>query len=103
MTPQNVCRFIVHISNDVCYSTINNYVSALNSLWRLRHDFSDLCEDYGPSLVLKGLKRLKGDSSEPMDPLLPSDLLNIKHHVSFSKQEEVVIWLIILYCANHIL
>ena len=94
--PSNVCRFLVHISETVCYTTLNNYVSALNALSRLRADFVDLRLDYNITLVLRGLRRIKGDATEPMDPLLPEDLSNIQGQVVMSNLEERIIWIIIV-------
>ena len=96
VTPKNVCRFLVHSLDRVCYTTLNNYVSALNALSKLHTDYVDLHSDYGVILVLRGLKRIKGDASEPMDPLLPTDLCLIQHQVDFNVIEERIVWLIVL-------
>ena len=94
--PKNVCRFLVYVSDKVCYTRINNYVSALNALSRLRSDFSDLRQDYGITLVLKGLRRIKGDACEPMDPLLPEDLHKMEAFVDKTSLEQQVIWIIVV-------
>ena len=94
--PKNVCRFLVYVSESVCYTTLNNYVSALNALSRLRSDFVDLRQDYNITLVLGGLKRIKGDAREPMDPLLPDDLQKIRQHIDFGILEERIVWIILV-------
>lgn len=34
--PINMCRFLYEASNDLCYSSLNNYVSGLNLLSKLK-------------------------------------------------------------------
>ena len=94
--PSNVSRFLVHVSEQVSFTTLNNYVSALNALLRPRSDFTDLRQDYGLILVLRGLRCIKGDATEPMDPLLPSDLLKIHQVVNHSDSLEHLVWIIVV-------
>ena len=96
VTPKNVCRFLVQVSDSVSYVTLNNYVSALNTLSKLHKDYLDLRQDYGLTLVLRGLKRIKGDCSEPMDPLFPEDLKLCFLQVNWQDPEERIIWIIVL-------
>ena len=96
ITPQTVCRFLVSIGDSLSYTTLNNYVSALNSLGKFYSGDFDLRKDYGITLLLRGFKRLKGTSAAPKDPLLPSDLLKIHDVVDFSDPKQRLIWVIIL-------
>ena len=96
ITPQTACRFLVDISDSVSFLTINNYVSALNVLGRFHVGDFDLRQDYGVVLLLRGLRRLKGDSSSPKDPLMPSDLRDIYKYVDMSDTTQSTVWLIIL-------
>ena len=96
ITPQTVCRFLVHIGDELTYTTLNNYVSALNVLGRFSQGSFDLRHDYGVQLLLRGFRRLKGDSSKPKDPLMPSDLKKMFCFVDLSDQAQLVMWLIIL-------
>ena len=91
-----MCRFLVDIGDDLSYTTLNNYVSALNSLCRFNDGTFDLRQDYGISLLLKGFKRLKGDTSNPKDPLLPVDLKEMSRYVDMSDREQFTVWLIIV-------
>ena len=84
------------IGNDLSYTTLNNYVSALNSLGRFYSADFDLRKDYGITLLLRGFKRLKGDITTPKDPLLPADLRLIHPLVDFSDRKQSMIWIIIL-------
>ena len=78
------------------YSTLNNYVSALNVLGKFSDSSFDLRKDFSVELLLRGFKRLKGDAASPKDPLLPSDLRKMHHYVDFSVHSQMVMWLIFL-------
>ena len=96
VTPQNVCRFLVYIGDELTYTTLNNYVSALNTLGRFDDGLFDLRQDFGVKLLLRGFRRLKGDRKKQKDPLLPSDLRLIYKEVNFKDPVHLVVWLIIL-------
>ena len=96
VTPQNVCRFLVAVGDTLTYSTLNNYVSALNSLAKYYDGDSDLRKDYGVLLLLRGFKRIKGDSAKQKDPLSPTDLKKISCFVNFSDRSQFTVWLIIV-------
>ena len=96
VTPQTVCRFLVSVGDNLSYTTINNYVSALNSLGKHFDGSFDLRLDYGVSLLLRGFKRLKGDETHKKDPLLPSDLRALAAVVNLDDTSEFTVWLIVL-------
>ena len=96
MKPHTVCIFLADIGDDLSYSTLNNYVSALNVLGKMFDDSFDLRQDYGVLLLLKGFKRLKGDVSSPKDPLLLEDFKKIHSVVDFSSEIQHLIWIIIV-------
>ena len=96
ISPQTICRFLVDIGDHLSYATLNNYVSALNTLGKFYHGAFDLRKDFGVQLLLRGFKRLKGDNSSPKDPLLPSDLKKMFKYVVLSDHAQSVMWLIIV-------
>ena len=96
ITPQTACRFLVYIGETVTNSTLNNYVSALNSLGKFYDGTFDLRQDFGVTLLLRGFRRLKGDSSTPKDPLLLEDLRKIFYYVDLTDITQFTVWLIIL-------
>lgn len=95
--PINVCRFLYEASNDLCYSSLNNYVSGFNLLSKLNNGL-DLREDFGVSLMLKGLRRIKGDVSHPKEPLMPADLKSIFQAVNLSDHTELSVWVGVMVC-----
>ena len=94
--PETVCIFLADIGDNLSYSTINNYISALNVLGKMYDHTLDLRQDYGVKLLQKGFKRLKGDYSSPKDPLLPDDLKKLCPFVDHSDQVQFTIWIIIV-------
>ena len=42
----------------------------LNNMAKLAENYQDVCQDYGITLVLRGLRRLPGDAKAQMDPIL---------------------------------
>ena len=96
VTPQNVCRFLVSVGDTLTYTTLNNYVSALNVLGKFYNGAFDLRNDFGVIFLLRGFRRLKGDASHPKAPLSPGDLKRIAAVVNYKDPTERVIWVIIL-------
>lgn len=92
LTSENISRFLVWKSSTVSYVTLNNYVSALNVIGKINDQRVDLREDYVIHLTLRGLRRILGDFSQPMDPLSPSDLIRIRAHVNWSSRKEAAVW-----------
>lgn len=96
MSAENVCRFLVWKCGDVSYVTLNNYVSSLNVLNKLNEGTINLRDDYTVQLTLRGLRRILGDRSSPVEPLLPSELLRIRRWVNDAIPEEWGAWTCIL-------
>ena len=96
VTPQNVCRFLVSVGDTLTYTTMNNYVSAVNVLGKFYDGAFDLRQDFGVLLLLRGFRRLKGDTSHPKDPISPEDLKHIAAVVNYQDPTELVIWVIVL-------
>ena len=98
-----MCRFLVSVGDDLSYTTLNNYISALNSLGKFSDSSFDLRQDYGVFLLLRGFKRLKGDVNLQKDPILPPDLRQIAKIVDFSNEIQVIMWTIILLAFRSLL
>lgn len=102
LDPHNVCRFLYEASADLCYTSLNNYVSGLNLLSKLNAGV-DLRKDFGIHLMLLGLKRLKGDTVKPKEPLLPADLRKIFQEVDLNNHVEASVWIGVLFCFRTLL
>lgn len=103
MLAENVCRFLVWKSKEAGYVTLNNYVSALNVLNKLNGQRVDIREDYSILLTLRGLRRILGDVSNPMDPLLPNELIKMSKWVNGMVVKEWGAWTAILLAFRSLL
>lgn len=61
----------------------------------------DLRDDYAIHLTLRGLRQILGDISNPVDPLLPDDLLKIRQFVKFDSMVEWGTWtgVLLAFCS----
>lgn len=82
-----ICRFLIVLSRTCKFSTINNYMSAINILHRFYGYDANYREQFLTKLVMAGLKQKLGTAVEQKIPLtiellydirkkLPSDVLN---------------------------
>ena len=75
---KTVIRFLIHLSATCKYSTIINYLSAVNVLHRhFGHDitFQDV---FAVKLIVPGLRRILGDAHEQKLPITPEILLRLR-------------------------
>lgn len=69
-----VSRFLIHLGQSSQFSTVTNYLSAINNLHRYYGYEVDFRAYYIIKLIMAGLKRILGGQSIPKDPLTPSQL-----------------------------
>lgn len=69
-----VARFLVSIGQDVRYTTVNNYTSAINTLHRFYGYELDFRSYYIIKLVLKGLKTKDVEGSVAKVPFIEQQL-----------------------------
>ena len=75
--PTTVIRFLVHLSSHCKYSTIINYLSAINVLHQhFGHNvtFQDV---FSIRLIIRGLRRILGAAQEQKLPITPEILLRV--------------------------
>lgn len=89
---QTVSLYIPYLTDQVCFSTITNYVS---SVWSL-HSFMGVDPvargSFLVTCTLKGAKRLLGDVTLSADPLFPSDLVKIYKMLDYKDLSDLVFW-----------
>lgn len=72
-----ICLYIVYLARRLSFSSIRNYISALNNhLKDLSYPPIDY-EDYRLKKCMSGVKRVKGVEVKRAAPLLPKDLLKM--------------------------
>ena len=75
---RTVIRFLIHLSSYCKYSTIINYLSAINVLHRhFGHDVT-FQEVFTVKLIVRGLRRVLGDAREQKLPITPEILLRLR-------------------------
>lgn len=98
ITCDNVCIFLLHLAlQGLCYTTINNEVSALVMFAKLYGCPVDIRSDFGVNLTLKALRRLLGDQSTSKDELYPLDLYKIYTQVDRNNELEWATWVGIVF------
>jgi len=71
---RTVIRFLIHLSSHCKYSTIINYLSAVNVLHRhFGHDVT-FQDAFAVKLIVHGLRRILGDAHEQTLPITPEIL-----------------------------
>lgn len=71
-------------------------MSAVNVIRKINGDKTHLRDDCAIDLTLHGLRRILGDSSTPMDPLLSNDLIKMKLQVNFGSMQAHAVWMGVL-------
>ena len=75
---RTVIRFLIHLSSYCKYSTIINYLSAINVLHRhFGHDVT-FQEVFTVKLIVRSLRRVLGDAREQKLPITPEILLRLR-------------------------
>lgn len=98
ITCDNVCVFLLHLAlQGLCYTSINNEVSALVMFSKLYRCPVDIRSDFGVILTLKALRRLIGDQATAKDELYPSDLQRMLTFVDRSSVVEWATWVGIIF------
>lgn len=85
-----LCLFICYLARTLCYSSIKNYMSALNNHFR---DLKLPAIDYGSYSLKKclaGIRRVLGESVRQASPLLPPQLLKLFSFMRASLGHNVV-------------
>ena len=90
---QDMCRYAVHLSKSLKYSTIQNYISAVISLNNyFGYDALYIRSEFAFMMTLSGIRRALGDPEPHRPTLLLSDLHAMYQNLDFSSPDELCIW-----------
>ena len=92
-----VARFLVFLARTCKYSTINNYVSAINGLHKFYGHDIDFRKYYLIQLVLKGLKRQLGTVVEQAQPFTKDQLLKMYFTIDLTSRLDSVLWSALIF------
>lgn len=87
-----VLRFVAELSGSCKFSTINNYISAVNRLHKFYGYDTDFRSYFAMQLCISGLKRKLGTAVDQKMPLSVKQLSGIYHKLDFSRIENRVFW-----------
>lgn len=91
-----VCRFLIVMSRSCKFSTINNYMSAINILHRFYGYPANYRDQFLTKLVLAGLKQRLGTAVEQKIPLTVEQLMEIRDKLPMS-EIYMTYWTIIVF------
>lgn len=97
-----MARFLVHIGQDVRYTTVNNYTSAINSLHKFYGFDTDFRDYYIIKLVLKGLKTRDQEGFKAKVPFTV-DQLDTMYIRSVRTDFDELCWLSVILCMRTLL
>lgn len=97
-----IARFFVHIGQDVRFSTVNNYTSAINCLHKFYGFEVDFREYYIIRLVLKGLKTRDIEGFKAKVPFKVEQLDMMYNRTVQSNLDELC-WLSVIICMRTLL
>lgn len=91
-TIECVCIYITYLCQSVSYSSVDKYVGAV---WAL-HDYCGIQSVNRQAFLIKatlaGARRLLGDQTVQVDPLMPEDMLLIRASLKVSVWQDFTFW-----------
>lgn len=97
-----VARFLVSIGQEVRYSTVNNYTSAIISLHKFYGYETDFRAYYLIKLVLKGLKMIDVEGNKARLPFT-IDQLDVLYDRTVRSYLDELCWLSVIICVRTLL
>lgn len=92
-----ILRFVADLSMSCKFTTINNYISALNMLHKFYGYDIDFRGYFAMQLCISGLKRKLGTSVLQKIPLSVAQLTQIHSQLDFSRIENRVMWCAVIF------
>ena len=89
---QQVCRYIVYLSDTLKYVSIVNYVSAVSLIHKLYGYDRSFMDSYLIKFTLSGLRRVLGDPAPARPTLHIQELFAMYSHVQFHSPNERASW-----------
>ena len=97
-SPLTICRYITFLARDKALSTIQQYLSSVRLLHLelgYNHPYQD---SYSVSSLLKGVKRVKGQSSAYKLPLSIKQIHSMHTHLDIASMPGLQLWCVINLC-----
>ena len=92
-----IARFLVYLSRTCKFSTINNYLSAVNVLHKYHGHDIDFRKFYLIQLIVRGLKRQLGTNVVQSRPFSKDELLCMYNNMDHSSSLDLVMWTAVIF------
>jgi hypothetical protein len=87
-----LCRYIAHLTLRLKYSSVKQYLNVVRIL-HLEYGLNNpLADNYGLKSVLKGVRRLQGDSVSRKSPITMAILVRIRACLDFQSSVDCAFW-----------
>lgn len=93
---QQLCRYVAYLAESMAASSIKNYLNVVRIMHIEKGLTNPLKEDYQLHCVIRGVRRIKGDTVHRKLPLMPYHLQFILAGLDLQKATDCNIWAAIL-------
>ena len=93
---QTVSRFLVWQAHDTKFSTVNNYLSAINALHRFYGHDIDFRRVFLIKLVLRGIRNTLGDTVFQRQPFTVPQLVIMFNRMDKSNDLNMILWSVVI-------
>lgn len=94
----NVCRYIAFLSRSKSFSSIQQYINIISLLHRQLGLINPMQDNYSIASLMKGIKRVKGQSPAYKLPLSLAQIQCMGQHLNLDTLPDMQMWCIILSC-----
>ena len=92
ITDTSLVRYAAYLASTLSYSSIGKYLNIVRIIHRELGLPNPLEDNYALNVVLKGIKKTKGNSVSRKLPITPQILLGIRASLNLKKPQDVLFW-----------
>jgi hypothetical protein len=94
----SVCRYAAFLGRTRAFSTVKQYLNIVRIVHQELGFDNPLADNYNLTMVLRGLRRKKGDVQLQKDPLTPSILMKIRSRIDLDSILDAQFWAGMVCC-----
>lgn len=98
-----VARFMTYLARSCKFTTINNYLSSIIVLHKYHGYTAEFRNTFYIQLVIKGLRRILGDTPCQSIPLSPEQLLQCYKSIDHEDKMDLLCWAAVILCFRTLL
>ena len=92
ITEKSLVRYAAYLASSLSYASIGKYLNIIRIIHRELSLPNPLQDNYALNVVLKGIRKAKGDTTKRKLPITPRILLNIRDQLSMSSPKDIIFW-----------